>query len=101
MTIAVERYLAVCQPFKHSGFTKRKVVRILILIYVLGIFWSSVGAFQVTFLMRINCLCLMLNRTTKSGDEDVSVVSGSSKYRNKLMMTMTSFCGHFTYIETL
>ena len=47
VTIAAERYLAVCQPFKHSGFTKRKAVCIFILVYLMGIPCTSLAAFQV------------------------------------------------------
>ena len=47
VTIAVERYLAVCQPFKHSGFTKRKVVGVFIGMYTIGIPVVFLAAFDV------------------------------------------------------
>ena len=47
VTIAVERYLAVCQPFKHSGFTKQKVIGIFILMYTVGIPCVFLAAFDV------------------------------------------------------
>ena len=49
VTIAAERYLAVCQPFKHSGFTKRKVVGIFIFMYVMGIPCTSLAGLGVIF----------------------------------------------------
>ena len=49
VTIATERYLAVCKPFKHNGFTKQKVFCVFILMYMIGIPCTSVGALQVCF----------------------------------------------------
>ena len=48
MTIAFERYLAVCHPFKHSNFTKRKVQRIFILIYIMAVVLESFAALEVS-----------------------------------------------------
>ena len=47
VTIAAERYLAVCKPFKHSGFTKQRAYYIFILVYLMGIPCTSLAAFQV------------------------------------------------------
>ena len=52
VTIAAERYLAVCQPFKHSNFTKRKIVLFFILIYFMAAFINSTAAFEVSFFQR-------------------------------------------------
>ena len=47
MTIAVERFLAVCQPFKHSAFTKQKVIGVFILTFTIGIPCFFLAAFDV------------------------------------------------------
>ena len=47
MTIAAERYLAVCKPFKHNGFTKQKVIGIFVLMYAMGIPCTSLAGFGV------------------------------------------------------
>ena len=49
VTIAVERYLAVCQPFKHSSFTKQKVIGAFIFMYAIGIPCTFMAAFDVIF----------------------------------------------------
>ena len=48
VVIAAERYLAVCKPFKHGEFTERKTVKIILLIYFVGIILSFPAAFQVS-----------------------------------------------------
>ena len=48
VTIALERYLAVCQPFKYANFMKSKVVLIFIWMYIMSIICSGGGSFQVT-----------------------------------------------------
>ena len=48
MTIAAERYLAVCQPFKHNEFTIRKVLLFYVLIYFMAVFINSTAAFEVS-----------------------------------------------------
>ena len=48
VTIAFERYLAVCQPFKHSNFTRRKIAKILVLIYIVALLLPSIVAFEVS-----------------------------------------------------
>lgn len=53
MTIAAERYLAVCHPFKHAYFTKSKTVMVLSLIYVLGIICNGGSAFQVNIALPV------------------------------------------------
>ena len=47
VTIALERYLAVCQPFKYANFTKSKVMLIFILMYIMSIICSGGSSFQV------------------------------------------------------
>ena len=47
VTIAAERYLAVCQPFKHNNFTRGRVLIIFGLIYVLACPLCTGAAFQV------------------------------------------------------
>ena len=49
MTIAAERYLAVCQPFKHNEFTKRKVLLFFALIYFMAVFINFSAAFEVSW----------------------------------------------------
>ena len=48
MTIAYERYLAVCVPFKHAHFTRRKVLITFCLIYIMSIMFSFLVLFQVS-----------------------------------------------------
>ena len=48
MTIAAERYLAVCQPFKHSNFTRGKIVKLFVLIYIVALLLPSIAAFEVS-----------------------------------------------------
>ena len=48
MTIAAERYLAVCQPFKHNEFTKRKILLIFALIYVMSFLLNSITSVVVS-----------------------------------------------------
>ena len=50
MTIAAERYLAVCQPFKHNEFTIRKLLLFYVLIYFMAVFINSIAAFEVSLL---------------------------------------------------
>ena len=52
MTIASERYLAVCQPFKHNNFTKSRVTMVFILIYLMGVVCTAGAAFQVFVLQH-------------------------------------------------
>ena len=47
VTIALERYLAVCRPFKYANFTKSKVMLIFILMYIMSIICSGGSSFQV------------------------------------------------------
>ena len=47
VTIAAERYLAVCRPFKHNDFTRGRVTVIFGLIYVLACPLCTGAAFQV------------------------------------------------------
>ena len=54
VVIAAERYLAVCQPFKHNNFTKRKIHRIFVLIYVMAILLESFAAFEVSESVDMN-----------------------------------------------
>ena len=49
MTIAFERYLAVCQPFKHNEFTIRKILPFYVLIYFQAAFFNSTAAFEVRY----------------------------------------------------
>ena len=53
MTIASERYLAVCQPFKHNNFTKSRVTMVFVLIYLMGVVCTAGAAFQV---LSLPCL---------------------------------------------
>ena len=46
--IAFERYLAVCHPFKHSNFTRRKIVLVFAVIYFMAAFINSTAAFEVS-----------------------------------------------------
>ena len=48
VTIAAERYFAVCLPLKHNLFTERKITVIFILIYVFAAPCVSLAAFQVS-----------------------------------------------------
>ena len=48
--IAAERYLAVCQPFKHNEFTKRKIVLCYVLIYFCAIIFNFTTAFDVSYI---------------------------------------------------
>ena len=48
MTIAAERYLAVCHPFKHNEFTERKIVLVFALIYVMSILLNSITTVEVS-----------------------------------------------------
>ena len=49
MTIAFQRYLAVCQPFKHNEFTIRKILPFYVLIYFQAAFFNSTAAFEVSY----------------------------------------------------
>ena len=48
--IAAERYLAVCQPFKHCEFTKRKIVLCYVLIYLGAMIFNFTTAFDVSYI---------------------------------------------------
>ena len=50
VTIAAERYLAVCQPFKHNEFTTRKVLLFYVVIYFMAAFINSTAALEVSSL---------------------------------------------------
>ena len=54
MTIAAERYMAVCQPFKHNEFTKRKVLVFFVIIYFMAAFINSTAAFEVSYIFMFN-----------------------------------------------
>ena len=47
VTIAFERYLAVCQPFKHSKLTKSRVLKAFFVTCINGTIWTSGGSIQV------------------------------------------------------
>ena len=51
--IAVERYLAVCQPFKHSNFTKSTVYKSFIVNYILSLIFNFGSCFQVSLMSSI------------------------------------------------
>ena len=51
MTIATERYLAVCHPFKHSNFTEKKIPLIFALIYVMSFLLNSITAVEVSVII--------------------------------------------------
>ena len=53
VTIAAERYLAVCCPFKHVDFTTRRVKFIFFAIYILSVPCLSLLVFQVSVCMSI------------------------------------------------
>ena len=58
MTIAAERYVAVCQPFKHSELTKRKVLLFFVIIYFMAVFIKFSAAFEVSwFQHQVVSLC--------------------------------------------
>ena len=48
MTIAFERYLAVCHPFKHGNFTRSKIMKMFVLIYMMSLVLPSIAAFEVS-----------------------------------------------------
>ena len=50
VVIAVERYLAVCQPFKHNELTKKKAVFFFVLIYIAAIIFNFTTAFDVSYI---------------------------------------------------
>ena len=76
MTIATERYLAVCQPFKHSNFTRGRIALIFCLIYVLAFPICSLAAFQVG-----SCGCCVFLRT-------FLIVRRISAFKDHLMRLM-------------
>ena len=53
VTIAAERYLAVCQPFKHNEFTIRKVLLFYVVIYFMAVFINSTAAFEVSLKVEV------------------------------------------------
>ena len=55
VTIAAERYLAVCQPFKHNNFTKRKALLFFVIIYFMAAFINFSSAFEVSCLQHRIC----------------------------------------------
>ena len=48
VVIAAERYLAVCQPFKHNNFRKVTIIKIYFIIYVITVILTSIFLFQVS-----------------------------------------------------
>ena len=46
--IAFERYLAVCHPFKHGNFTRKKIILFFAVIYFMAAFINSTAAFEVS-----------------------------------------------------
>ena len=50
MIIAFERYLAVCHPFKHNNFTRKKIVLFFAVIYFMAAFINSTAALEVSYL---------------------------------------------------
>ena len=53
VVIAAERYLAVCHPFKHNEFTKRKVLISFVLIYIMAVLLPSIAIFEVSYIQYI------------------------------------------------
>ena len=51
MTIATERYLAVCHPFKHSNLTERKILLIFALIYIMSFLLNSITTVEVSVII--------------------------------------------------
>ena len=51
MTIAAERYLAVCHPFKHSNFTEKKILLIFALIYIMSFLLNSITTVEVSIII--------------------------------------------------
>ena len=60
VTIAFERYLAVCQPFKHSNFTRGKIVKMFVLIYIIALLLPSIAAFEVSCIQPQRHLVLFI-----------------------------------------
>ena len=52
VVIATERYLAVCQPFKHNNFTRGRVLVIFGLIYITAVLLNSIAAFEVSDILH-------------------------------------------------
>ena len=71
MAIASERYLAVCMPFKHAHFTRRKVLIIFSLIYIMAIIFSFLVAFQVGSLCFSHVKIQILNNEPKMGEREI------------------------------
>ena len=88
MTIAAERYLAVCHPFKHAYFTKSKTVMVLSLIYFVGIICNGGSAFQVNItLLVVEILHVVMNPEFTRQIRRPTLHSGSSRF---LCITKTS-----------
>ena len=51
MTIAAERYLAVCHPFKHSNFTEKKILLIFALINIMSFLLNSITTVEVSIII--------------------------------------------------
>ena len=62
VTIAFERYLAVCHPFKHSNFTRSKIMKIYVLIYMMSLVLPSIAAFEVSCIQLQRHLILFILR---------------------------------------
>ena len=52
VVIAAERYLAVCQPFKHNNFTRGRVLVIFSLIYITAVLLKSIATFEVRCMLH-------------------------------------------------
>ena len=55
VTLAFERFLAVCYPFKHKDFTRRRLFMVFFIIYIYSFFASS-GSYMQTHLVDGKCL---------------------------------------------
>ena len=60
MTIAAERYLAVCQPFKHNNFTRKKAFCIFFYFYIFALFFTGIATFEVSHCFRSNPITIVV-----------------------------------------
>ena len=98
MLIALERYLAVCHPFKHANYTRRRIYASFVAIHILAIVCSIACAFQVSadLLYLLEFSIKSMHTSRMRGQKWVGSLPAPWRGKPLLMNRMTDPCEDIT-----